>query len=42
MKSEIKINFHQGQVLTRVDVENSKVFLIGKANYRKENVILEN
>ncbi len=42
MKSEIKINFHQGQVLTKVDVENSKVFLIGKANYRKENVILEN
>jgi hypothetical protein len=42
MKTEIKINFHQGQVHTKVDIENSKVFLTGKANYRKQNVILEN
>lgn len=40
LNPELKINFHQGQVFTRVDIDNSKVFLQGSAEYRKKDVLL--
>ncbi len=40
LAQELKINFHQGQVLTKVDLSDSKVLLQGSAEYRKEDVVI--
>ena len=40
LDQELKINFHQGQVLTKVDLSDSKVLLQGSAEYRKQDVLL--
>ena len=40
LNQELKINFHQGQVFTRVDLGDSKVLLQGSAEYRKQDVLL--
>jgi len=40
LSSELKINFHQGQVFTKVDLDESKVLLQGSAEYRKQDVLL--
>ena len=36
----LKINFHQGQVFTKVNLGDSKVLLQGSAEYRKQDVLL--
>ena len=36
----LKINFHQGQVFTKVNLDDSKVMLQGSAEYRKQDVLL--
>ena len=38
LDKELKINFHQGQVFTKVDLNDSKVLLRGTAEYRREDV----
>ena len=40
LDQELKINFHQGQVFTKVDLGESKVMLQGSAEYRKQDVLL--
>ena len=40
LDKELKINFHQGQVFTKVDLSDSKVLLKGTAEYRKEDVVI--
>ena len=40
LAKELKINFHQGQVFTKVDLADSKVMLQGSAEYRKEDVVI--
>ena len=40
LDQELKINFHQGQVFTKVDLDSSKVMLQGGAKYRKQDVLL--
>ena len=40
LDQELKINFHQGQVFTKVDLDSSKVMLQGGAEYRKQDVLL--
>ena len=40
LDQELKINFHQGQVFTKVNLEDSKVMLQGSAEYRKQDVLL--
>ena len=40
LDQELKINFHQGQVFTKVNLDDSKVMLQGSAEYRKQDVLL--
>ena len=40
LDQDLKINFHQGQVFTKVDLGDSKVMLQGSAEYRKEDVVI--
>ena len=40
LDQELKINFHQGQVFTKVNLNDSKVMLQGSAEYRKQDVLL--
>ena len=40
LDQELKINFHQGQVFTKVNLDDSKVMLQGNAEYRKQDVLL--
>ena len=40
LAQELKINFHQGQVFTKVNLDDSKVMLQGSAEYRKQDVLL--
>ena len=40
LAQELKINFHQGQVFTKVNLGDSKVMLQGSAEYRKQDVLL--
>ncbi|MAH76959.1 MAG: hypothetical protein CMQ76_02410 [Gammaproteobacteria bacterium] len=40
LDQELKINFHQGQVFTKVNLADSKVMLQGSAEYRKQDVLL--
>ena len=40
LDKELKINFHQGQVFTKVDLSDSKVLLKGTAEYRREDVVI--
>ena len=40
LDQELKINFHQGQVFTKVNLDDSKVMLQGRAEYRKQDVLL--
>ena len=37
---ELKIHFHQGEVFTKVNLDDSKVLLQGSAEYRKQDVLL--
>ena len=41
LAQELKINFHQGQVFTKVNLGDSKVMLQGSAEYRKQDVLLD-
>jgi diaminopimelate epimerase len=41
LAEELKINFHQGQVFTKVNLGDSKVMLQGNAEYRKQDVLLD-
>ena len=36
---ELKIHFHQGEVFTKVNLDDSKVLLQGRAEYRKQDVL---
>ena len=40
LDQELKINYHQGQVFTKVNLDDSKVMLQGSAEYRKQDVLL--
>ena len=40
LDQDLKINFHQGQVFTKVNLDDSKVMLQGSAEYRKQDVLL--